>query len=131
MTLITTTSFFALALVTGMTGYRFYQVRRGFVRLQDIATGGLTELYLEAHKMYRSLHKKAALYLKLAFQYIFHILVRVLFYVRAGFDTLYVWARNRFMRNAVKSKASVSFFWSHLKEYKSQMEEEREEEKKE
>lgn len=131
MTLITTTSFFALALVTGVTGYRFYQVKSGLVELHDAATGGLTELYLEAHKLYRVVYRKSTLYGKLAFQYIFHILVRVLFYVRAGFDSLYIWARNRFMRNAVKSKASVSFFWSHLKEYKSQIEEEREEEKKE
>ena len=129
MTFITIISLVALALVFAVVFFRMRSLRAGRVVAPDIASGGLTRAYLEMHAMYRTLYRRVAAYSKLAFQYIFHILVRVLFYVQKGFDALYVWARNRFMRNAVKSKASVSFFWSHLKEYKNQIESEREDSK--
>lgn len=84
--------------------------------------GGLTDVYVSAYKHYRQSVKVIVTLKKLAFQYIFHILVRVLFYVKKWASDAYAFARNQFVRNAVKSKSSVSFFWSHLKEYKKQIE---------
>lgn len=124
---ITLISVCIICVVFGIVGYRFYQIRNGAVGIVSGMEGGFTQLYIEAHRLYRVSRRRVLAYSKLAFQYIFHILVRVLFHVQRGFDELYVWARNRFMRNAVKSKASVSFFWSHLKEYKTEIESEREE----
>jgi len=84
--------------------------------------GGLTDVYVASFKHYRQSVKVIVTLKKLAFQYIFHILVRVLFYFKKWANSAYAFARNQFVRNTVKSKSSVSFFWSHLKEYKKQIE---------
>lgn len=89
--------------------------------------GGLGEVYMYLYKTYRNFVQIVGLFKKLAFQYIFHILVRVLYYVKAFANGAYSFARNQFVKNAVKSKVSVSFFWSHLKEYKKQIEIEKKE----
>lgn len=86
--------------------------------------GGLGEVYMALYRFYRNLVQTMGLLKKLAFQYIFHILVRVLYYVKASANGAYAFARNQFVKNAVKSKVSVSFFWTHLKEYKKQIEKE-------
>lgn len=90
--------------------------------------GGLGEVYVYIYAIYRNILRTANTLKKLAFQYIFHILVRVLFYVKAFANGAYSFARNQFVKNAVKSKVSVSFFWTHLKEYKKQIEKEQKEE---
>ena len=86
--------------------------------------GGLGEVYMYLYRVYKNIMQAAGLLKKLAFQYIFHILVRVLYYAKASANGAYAFARNQFVKNAVKSKVSVSLFWSHLKEYKKQIEKE-------
>lgn len=86
--------------------------------------GGLGEVYMHSYRVYKNIVQFVGLLKKLAFQYIFHILVRVLYYAKAFANGAYAFARNQFVKNAVKSKVSVSFFWSHLKEYKKQIEKE-------
>lgn len=89
--------------------------------------GGLGEVYMFLYSVYRNILRTTAALKKLAFQYIFHILVRVLYYVKDFANGAYAFARNQFVKNAVKSKVSVSFFWTHLKEYKKQIEKEQKE----
>jgi len=88
------------------------------------AHGGLGEVYMYLYRVYKNVLQGVGLLKKLAFQYIFHILVRVLYHAKAFANGSYAFARNQFVKNAVKSKVSVSFFWSHLKEYKKQIEKE-------
>ncbi len=109
--------------------HRAKMVRAGSVSEFYGENGGLTEVYIDVYKHYRQTVKAIVVLKKLAFQYIFHILVRVLFYVKKWTNSAYAFARNQFVRNAVKSKSSVSFFWSHLKEYKKQIETEEKKEK--
>lgn len=86
--------------------------------------GGLGEVYVAFFRVYKNIARSSAVLKRLAFQYIFHILVRVLYHVKAFTNGAYAFARNQFVKNAVKSKSSVSFFWTHLKEYKKQIEKE-------
>jgi hypothetical protein len=62
---------------------------------------------------------------KITQQYSFHFLVRVLYYVQLFSNKVYAWARNKFMKSAVKDKKAVSRFWETLKEYKQEIEEEK------
>lgn len=101
---------------------RSYAIEKGSVRDMYGEYGGLGEVYIHSFKSYRKGVKFLDATKKLAFQYIFHILVRVLYYIKALTNKAYSFARNQFVKNAVKSKISVSFFWSHLKEYKKQIE---------
>ena len=89
--------------------------------------GGLGEVYIFLYAIYRNILRTGGALKKLAFQYIFHILVRVLYYAKDFSNGAYAFARNQFVKNAVKSKVSVSFFWTHLKEYKKQIEKEQKE----
>lgn len=101
---------------------RSYAIEKGSVGEVYGEYGGLGEVYVHSFKFYRKAVKVLDGSKKLAFQYIFHILVRVLYYIKALTNKAYSFARNQFVKNAVKSKVSVSFFWSHLKEYKKQIE---------
>jgi hypothetical protein len=113
-----------LCVVFGIISLRMSAIARGTFARGD-REGGLGLLYISLRSVYKTFSGRARLLGKLAMQYVLHILVRTLFYVQEGVYRLYAWSRNTFMKNAVKSKASVSFFWSHLKEYKSEIEKER------
>lgn len=102
-------------------------VEMGMVPELEGEFGGLGEVYISLFKIYKNIVRVAGSLKKLAFQYIFHILVRVLYYVKGFTNNAYAFARNQFVKNAVKSKVSVSFFWTHLKEYKKQIEKEQKE----
>jgi hypothetical protein len=109
---------------------RAYAIEKGSIKEVYGEYGGLGEVYVHFFKTYKKVGRSADNLKKLAFQYIFHILVRVLYYIKALTNGAYSFARNQFMKNAVKNKASVSFFWSHLKEYKKQIETEERKAKK-
>ncbi len=106
---------------------RAQAVQTGVVAEMYGEHGGLGELYMYLYRVYKNTMQISGLLKKLAFQYIFHILVRVLYYAKAFANGAYAFARNQFVKNAVKSKVSVSFFWTHLKEYKKQIEIEKKE----
>ncbi len=76
------------------------------------------ELVTYFKRLYRYLKKVTQ-------QYSFHFLVRMLYYVQLFSNKLYAWARNKFMRSAVKDKKAVSRFWETLKEYKQEIDEEK------
>ncbi len=119
--------FCTLLLLIVVLRRRAAQVAAGFVPEMYGEHGGLGEVYFALFRLYRGTYRSMSALKKLAFQYIFHILVRVLYYVKAFANSAYAFARNQFVKNAVKSKVSVSFFWSHLKEYKKQIEKEQRE----
>lgn len=120
------TGILALAFVFGFLALRAMRVRAGHVPEFSSEDGGLYDAYVEIRKVWRTLVRISIFLKKITFQYIFHVLVRMLFYVKTTANKAYTFARNQFVRNAVKSKTSISFFWSHLKEYKKQIEGERE-----
>ncbi len=65
---------------------------------------------------------------KFIFQYIAHVLVRIMYYIDKLTTFLYAKSRNWFVRNAVRNRGTVPHFWNHLKVYKQEMDKEKEEE---
>jgi hypothetical protein len=76
------------------------------------------ELITYFRRLYRHLKK-------ITQQYSFHFLVRMLYYVQLFWNKAYTWARNGFMKSAVRDKKAVSRFWETLKEYKQEIDEEK------
>lgn len=60
------------------------------------------------------------------YEYILHLFVRVIFLIRKWTDNMYTKSRDAFFRKALKNKKSISRFWPHLKEYKREIDEEKE-----
>jgi hypothetical protein len=86
---------------------------------------GLAEFVSNTKELIVYVKKSLKYFKKIAEQYMFHFLVRFLYYLKLGFDKIYSIARNRFLKQTVKDKKAVSRFWVHLKEYKQEMDEEK------
>ena len=65
---------------------------------------------------------------KFLMQYFFHVMVRFMYHFDLFTTKMYARSRNWFVKNAVKNKGTVPHFWEHLKVYKQEMDQEREEE---
>lgn len=63
---------------------------------------------------------------KLFVTYVLHIFVRLLRLFDRLSYVLYAKLRNTFMKNAVKNKGAVPFFWEYLKTYKQEIDREKE-----
>lgn len=72
--------------------------------------------------------KRSIYFRKFFTQYVFHVMVRMMHYIDIGSTALYAKSRNWFVENAVRNRGTVPHFWNHLKVYKKEMDEEREEE---
>ena len=65
---------------------------------------------------------------KFIMQYVFHIMVRIMYHFDILTTKMYAKSRNWFVKSAVKNKGTVPHFWEHLKVYKQEMNQEKEEE---
>lgn len=106
-------------------GRRVVLIRTGTV-VPSEGHDGILETKIFLDKVAMELWARIVRLWKLGAQYFFHLLVRVLSAWRDLSHVLYASARNQFLKNAVKNRESVGFFWDHLKEYKAQIEKERE-----
>ncbi|MEI6352684.1 MAG: hypothetical protein WCO35_01985 [Candidatus Nomurabacteria bacterium] len=68
--------------------------------------------------------RRLYVYIKLAYSYILHIWVIIIDKIRNVSDRLYMKSRDEFVKEVVKDKKAVPHFWSHLKKYKREKDEE-------
>lgn len=64
------------------------------------------------------------IYIKLFYQKILHWRVQILSWLTSLSERVYMKSRNEFVKEVVKDKKGVPHFWSHLKKYKKEMDEE-------
>lgn len=87
------------------------------------------ERFLELfRRVVRFYLKKLFGFLKIFYQNILHIWVRIIAKMNSLSEKIYMKSRNKFVDEVVKDKKSVPHFWSHLKKYKREIDEEKEEE---
>ena len=60
------------------------------------------------------------------YEYVLHIFVRIEFSLRKASDSMYIKSRDAFFKKALKDKKSINRFWPHLKEYKKEIDIEKE-----
>lgn len=68
--------------------------------------------------------RRMSVYLKLSYQNILHIWVRFVAFINSLLEKVYQRSRDQFMKEVVKDKKAVPYFWKHLKKYKKEKDEE-------
>lgn len=106
---------------------QYYRIQKGRV-VVDETYNGPEHVSVTVHTIIRFLLKKSVLMRKFVMQYIFHIMVRLMYHFDILTTKMYAKSRNWFVRNAVQNKGTVPHFWEHLKVYKQEMDQEKEEE---
>jgi len=82
-------------------------------------------LVIASFALLRIAKRKSAHVRRLLLAYLLHLSVRILrIFDRVSF-LLYAKTRNMFIKNAVKNKGTVPFFWEYLKTYKQEIDRER------
>jgi hypothetical protein len=80
------------------------------------------------HIIIRVLLKRSIHIRKFVMQYLFHMMVRIMYYIDILSSKLYAKSRDLFVKNAVSNRGTIPHFWKHLKVYKQEMDREREDE---
>ena len=104
-----------------------YKINKGVIVVDDSYYGG-QEVSVAIHTIIRFVLKRSVYVRKFCTQYFFHIIVRFMYYFDIWTTKMYAKSRNWFVKNAVRNKGTVPHFWQHLKVYKQEMDQEREEE---
>lgn len=104
---------------------RILAVRKGVVSI-SADYDGIRVAEARFDELLAILSEKLVQYRKLFVQYLLHSLVRFLAWWKDATQSLYAVSRNHFLKTAVKNKDAIPLFWEHLKEYKAQIEKERE-----
>ncbi len=104
-----------------------YKINKGAVIVDESYNGPLL-VSATINAIIRYLLKRSVHVRKFCTQYFFHILVRFMYYFDIWTTKMYAKSRNWFVRNAVQNKGTVPHFWQHLKVYKQEMDQEREDE---
>lgn len=115
---------FAAALILVVQNYR---INKGLILIPE-GYNGPERVSVTLHTVIRFFLKQSVHMRKFCMQYVFHILVRLMYHFDILTTKLYAKSRNWFVRNAVRNKGTVPHFWEHLKVYKQEMDQEREEE---
>lgn len=117
----------AASVAVGILIVQSNRISRGSIIVDPSFDGpkrvSVTLLAILRFLMRRSVHVR-----KFIFQYIAHVLVRIMYYVDRLTTFLYAKSRNWFVKNAVRNRGTVPHFWNHLKVYKQEMDKEKEEE---
>jgi hypothetical protein len=79
------------------------------------------------HATLRYFFRRSIHFRKFILQYVFHMFVRLMYYVDTFSSYLYAKSRDLFVKNAVRNRGTVPHFWQHLKVYKQEMDKEKEE----
>ncbi len=112
---------------TSVLALQNYKIKKGLV-VVDSDYNGPAQVSTVLHVVIRYTLKRSVYFRKFFMQYMFHILVRVMSYIDTWTSWLYAKSRNWFVENAVRNRGTVPHFWHHLKVYKKEMDEEKENE---
>lgn len=104
-----------------------YRITKGLIVIDPLYDGP-KNVSVTIHTIIRFLLKQSVHMRKFFMQYVFHILVRFMYHFDIFTTKMYAKSRNWFVKNAVKNKGTVPHFWDHLKVYKQEMDQEREDE---
>ena len=104
-----------------------YKVNKGLLVI-DESYNGPEQVSVTVHTIIRYLLKRSVHMRKFCTQYFFHVMVRFMYYFDIWTTKMYAKSRNWFVKNAVQNKGTVPHFWQHLKVYKQEMDQEREDE---
>ncbi len=112
---------------TSVLALQNYKIKKGLIVI-DNDYNGPAQVSTVLHVVIRYTLKRSVYFRKFFMQYMFHILVRVMSYIDTWTSWLYAKSRNWFVENAVRNRGTVPHFWHHLKVYKKEMDEEKENE---
>lgn len=104
-----------------------YRISKGVIIVNE-EYNGPAEVSTTLRIIIRYLLKRSVYFRKFFMQYVFHIIVRIMHYIDAGSSLLYAKSRNWFVESAVRNRGTVPHFWNHLKVYKKEMDQEKENE---
>ena len=104
-----------------------YRINKGIV-VVDEEYDGPKQVSVVIHTVIRYVLKQSVYMRKFCMQYVFHIMVRFMYHFDILTTKMYAKSRNWFVKNAVRNKGTVPHFWEHLKVYKQEMDQEKEEE---
>ncbi len=104
-----------------------YRVSKGILEIDPLYNGP-KNVSVTMHTIIRFLLKQSVYMRKFFMQYVFHIMVRFMHHFDIFTTKMYAKSRNWFVQNAVKNKGTVPHFWDHLKVYKQEMDQEKEDE---
>lgn len=104
-----------------------YRIEKGEVVL-DPEYNGPAHVSLTILAIIRYFLKRSVYLRKFFMQYMLHVMLRAMYYVDIWTAALYSKSRNWFVQNAVKNRGTVPHFWHHLKVYKQEMDQEKENE---
>lgn len=117
---------FALSAVSLLVVQK-YKVDKGII-VVEASYNGPEQVSATLHTVIRFILRKSILIRKFCLQYLFHIMVRFMYHFDILTTKMYAKSRNWFVKNAVKNKGTVPHFWEHLKVYKQEMDQEKENE---
>lgn len=92
----------------------------------EIQVSGHDTLVIACFALLRIAKRKLAHFRRLFLAYLLHLSVRILRIFDKVTFLLYAKSRELFIKNAVKNKGTVPFFWEYLKTYKQEIDRERE-----
>lgn len=104
-----------------------YRISKGVIKIDDDYNGP-AQVSGTLRIVIRYALKRSVYFRKFFMQYMFHIMVRVMYYIDMGSSLLYAKSRKWFVQNAVRNRGTVPHFWHHLKVYKREMDQEKEDE---
>lgn len=109
---------------------QFYRIKHKKIII-DPSYNGPADVSLTLRAVIRYALKRSVYMRKFCMQYVAHLAVRVMFYVDKFSTSMYARSRNWFVKNAVRNRGTVPHFWQHLKVYKQEMDQEKEDEESE
>lgn len=115
-----------LTLAVGVFAMQQYRVTKKAYHI-DEAYNGPAEVSVTVHAIIRFLLRRSVHFRKFCTQYVLHLMVRGMYYLDIWSSMLYAKSRNWFVKNAVRNRGTVPHFWQHLKVYKQEMDQEKEE----
>lgn len=104
-----------------------YKVSKGLIQI-DKEYNGPAQVSTTLLVIIRYTLKRSVYFRKFFMQYLFHILVRIMHYIDTWTSILYAKSRNWFVEHSVRNRGTVPHFWNHLKVYKKEMDQEKENE---
>ena len=120
----------ALLIAIAIFVLQWYRIEKGIV-VPSEDYNGPAQVSTTLLIVIRFMLKRSVYFRKFFMQYMFHIMVRVTYYIDLWTSMLYAKSRNWFVENAVRNRGTVPHFWNHLKVYKKEIDQEREEEEEE
>lgn len=119
-------TFLLLSLTCALFAFTVVVSAGGFAHHKEGGKSGHDILIVACYALLRIGRRKLLHLRRLCLAYVLHLSVRVLrLFDRVSFY-LYAKSRNLFIKNAVKHKGTVPFFWEYLKTYKQEIDRERE-----